>query len=142
MSLRKRFLLGVIAGASFTRLCFIDIAGVSQTINQDVLVLQDAVSNDESSSSSMVSTRRLLEQVVTDDSQILLTPQGQIDWERYDHAYYFHTRKAGGTTLLNWARDVAWKHNVSFSSDEGYVFEEENFQQYKNGTCVLRQSLI
>jgi len=52
-----------------------------------------------------------------------LTAAGQIDWSRYDHVYYYHTRKAGGTSFASWVSALAKKNNKTYSRDEGFVVE-------------------
>lgn len=41
------------------------------------------------------SSSRELSHLVDDSVPVKLTATGQIDWDSYDHVYYYHTRKAG-----------------------------------------------
>ena len=68
-----------------------------------------------------------------------LTAAGQIDWSRYDHVYYYHTRKAGGTSLASWVAALAKKNNKTYSRDEGIVFVEEGIA--KKGRVLRVTSL-
>jgi len=87
---------------------------------------------------------RQLEQQLQELGQhkVVLTSEGQVDWSKYDHLYFYHPRKAGGTSLVKWLDRLSKKHNVSFTKDEGFSFDPyqlgfNNFKQYDNGACLL-----
>jgi hypothetical protein len=56
-------------------------------------------------------------------SNVHLTPEGVIDWSQYDHIQLYHTRKAGGSILLMWAKRVALRHHLTFGHQEGTTFD-------------------
>lgn len=56
-------------------------------------------------------------------TKVKLTAQGQIDWSQYDHILLYHTRKAGGTSLYQWGKLVAERHNLTFSQLEGTTYD-------------------
>jgi hypothetical protein len=59
--------------------------------------------------------------------QVHLNHDGVIDWTQYDHIQLYHTRKAGGSSLLNWARLVAVRHNLTISQHEGHTYDPSDW---------------
>jgi hypothetical protein len=61
-----------------------------------------------------------------DRSRVLLSyTQSRVSIPSFDTAQLTSLR---GTTLLQWVRGVAWKHNKTFSKDEGSVFDHEGWE--------------
>jgi len=52
-----------------------------------------------------------------------LTENGCIDWSYYNHMMLYHTRKAGGSSLYVWAKQVAKKHNLTIHQQEGTTYD-------------------
>ncbi|CAB9500313.1 expressed unknown protein [Seminavis robusta] len=57
-----------------------------------------------------------------------LTRNGAIDWTQYDHLQLYHTRKAGGSSLYDWAKHVAKKHNLTLAQQEGTVYDPRDWR--------------
>ena len=60
-----------------------------------------------------------------------LTDDGRIDWSYYDSMQLYHTRKAGGSSLFVWAKDVAKKHNLTVNQQEGTTYDPHDFMGRK-----------
>lgn len=113
-------------GLSAVTLCVWNLQASTRTVTpRDLLRLteqlqQYALSTHTTSSSSLQQQQQ--------QQQSLVTAVTVVDWDSIDHVFYYHTRKAAGTTLVKWVRAVAFSKNKTFTSDEGFVFDRNHPQ--------------
>jgi hypothetical protein len=55
-------------------------------------------------------------------------PAAPFDMSRYTCIFFYHTRKAGGTAMREWLKQVADKHNLTFVAKEGHLLQDDDLQ--------------
>lgn len=66
-----------------------------------------------------------------------LTKKGQIDWSQYDGLIMYHTRKAGGSSLWTWAKEVAKKHGLFVRQVEGDTYDPTDPRYHRRRVLVF-----
>jgi hypothetical protein len=65
-------------------------------------------------------------------------PTTPFNMSRYTSIFFYHTRKAGGSTMRKWLKQVANKHNLTFVAKEGHLLQDDDFCNSTLYVTILR----